>query len=109
MSAATAVRPFNATDRAILEFERLSWRHTGSKEQEIHDRFAMTAARYYQVLNWILDQPEAMAYDAVLVNQLRRLRDLRRGVRETGTAAAGVPTRQDTRGVRPALLGGVVR
>lgn len=102
-------RTFNETDRAILEFERLRWGAAGRKISEIRDRFAMSETRYAQVLNWIIDQPEALAYDAVFVGQLRRLRDLRRAVRTRGTTDAGVETRVDVRGVRPALLGGVVR
>lgn len=105
-----AARAFNATDRAILEFERGgTWRYAGNKIEEIRVRFAMTQVRYYQVLNWIIDQPEAEAYDAQLVGRLRRIREVRRGVRTQGTSAAGVETRPDARGVRPALLGGTVR
>jgi hypothetical protein len=101
-------RTFNATDRAILEFERLHWKRTGRKVDEIKTRFELTEVRYYQVLNWIIDQPEALAYDAVFVNQLRNLRAKRADVRTRGTTATGVETRPDVRGTRPALLGGVV-
>lgn len=101
-------RAFGSADRAILEFERGRWGAAGRKIDEIRTRFAMSEARYYQVLNWIIDQPEAMAYDAPLVQRLIRLRDLRRSVRTRGVTAAGVATRSDSRGVRPALLGGTV-
>lgn len=96
--------PFGDQDRAILEFERLRFLTSGSKHNEIHDRFAMTPVRYYIRLNWILNQPEAAAYDAVLVRQLRDLREKRRQVRTSGTVAAGVATRPDPRGTRPTLL-----
>jgi hypothetical protein len=103
------MRDFNAIDRAILEVERLTFRTPAGKEAEIFDRLAMTPVTYYVRLNWILNQPEALAYDAQLVNRLINLRDRRRAVRTRGTVAAGVETRPDTRGTRPALLGGVVR
>ena len=95
---------FGDEDRAILEFERGRWLYSGAKHAEILDRFALTPVRYYIRLNWIIDQPEALEYDAVHVNALRRVRQLRRDVRTRGTAAAGVETRPDPRGTRPALL-----
>lgn len=61
-------------DEKILAFERQWWRHAGAKEQAIRDVFGLSATRYYQVLNRLLDQPAALAHDPVLVNRLRRLR-----------------------------------
>jgi hypothetical protein len=64
-------------ERAILAFERQSWRHAGAKEQAIRDRFELSATRYYQLLNALLDNPAALAHDPVLVGRLRRLRGSR--------------------------------
>jgi hypothetical protein len=61
-------------DREILAFERQWWRYAGAKEQAIRDRFDLSATRYYQVLNGLLDRPEALAFDPVTVARLRRLR-----------------------------------
>ena len=61
-------------DIDILDFERSWWKHAGVKEQAIKDRFDMSATRYYQLLNEILERPEAMAYDPILVKRLKRLR-----------------------------------
>lgn len=61
-------------DREILAFERQWWRHAGAKEQAIRDRFGLSATRYYQLLNALLDNPAALAADPVLVGRLRRLR-----------------------------------
>lgn len=58
----------------ILAFERQWWRHAGAKEQAIRDTFGVSATRYYQLLNRLLDEPAALAHDPVLVNRLRRLR-----------------------------------
>lgn len=58
----------------ILEFERQWWRRQGAKEQAIRDTFQISATRYYQILNALLDIPDALAHDPVLVNRLRRLR-----------------------------------
>ena len=61
-------------DREILAFERRWWRHAGAKEQAIRDTFGLSATRYYQLLNRLLDEPAALAHDPVLVGRLRRLR-----------------------------------
>jgi hypothetical protein len=61
-------------DVEMLDFERSWWKHAGVKEQAIKDRFDMSATRYYQLLNDLLEQPEAMEYDPILVKRLKRLR-----------------------------------
>jgi hypothetical protein len=64
---------------AILDFER-SW--TGdSKERAIRARFQISSARYHQLLDRALDLPEALASDPMLVQRLRRLREVRRDKR----------------------------
>jgi hypothetical protein len=65
-------------DRDLLDFERGWWQHQGPKEREIRERFGVSAARYQQRLNRLIDLPEALAYDPMLVRRLRRLRDQRR-------------------------------
>src|SRR5690348_5257113 len=68
-------------DREILAFERQWWKYAGAKEQSIRERFDMSATRYYQVLNALLDRPEALAADPMLVKRLRRLRTARQRAR----------------------------
>jgi hypothetical protein len=62
----------------ILEFERNWWRQAGAKEQAIRDTFGLSATRYYQLLNGLLDDPRAIEHDPVVVQRLRRLRASRR-------------------------------
>ena len=64
-------------DGEILEFERHWWKYAGAKEQAIRDQFQMSATRYYQVLNALIDRPESLAFDPLLVKRLRRLRSAR--------------------------------
>src|SRR3954454_20810784 len=64
-------------DREILAFERQWWKYAGAKEQAIRELFDMSATRYYQVLNALIDTPEALAADPMLVKRLRRLRATR--------------------------------
>jgi len=60
-------------ERAILAFEGRWWRYAGHKEQAIRDELGLSAVRYYQLLVRLLNTPEALAADPVLVNRLRRI------------------------------------
>lgn len=62
---------------AVLAMERRRYRHQGAKEQAVRDELGLSAARYHQLLNALLDDPAALAADPVLVNRLRRLRHAR--------------------------------
>lgn len=64
-------------DRDILDFERQWWKFAGAKEQAVREKFDMSSTRYYQVLNALLDRPEALEHDPLLVRRLRRLRAAR--------------------------------
>ena len=64
-------------DRDILEFERHWWKYAGAKEQAVRENFDMSSTRYYQVLNALIDRPEALEADPLLVRRLRRLRAAR--------------------------------
>ncbi|MCT2281057.1 DUF3263 domain-containing protein [Micromonospora chalcea] len=82
--AATEPAPEAATQPAltereqrILAFEAQWWKHAGAKEQAIRDTFGLSATRYYQLLNVLLDHPAALAAEPVLVGRLRRLRSSR--------------------------------
>lgn len=68
-------------EREILGFERQWWKYPGAKEQSIREKFDMSATRYYQALNALLDSPAAMAHDPLLVKRLARLRSSRQKAR----------------------------
>lgn len=68
-------------DRRILEFERQWWKYAGAKEQAIKDLFDMSATRYYQILNGLIDSPAALQSDPMLVKRLRRMRASRQRAR----------------------------
>jgi len=65
-------------ERRILDFERDAWRLQVAKERAIRGTFGISATRYHQLLRRIVDRPEALAYDPMLVRRLRRLREVRR-------------------------------
>jgi hypothetical protein len=70
--------------RSILDFERTWWREPGPKGRLIRDRLGISPTRYHQLLNRIIDRPEALTYDPMLVRRLRRMRDVRRRRRVAG-------------------------
>jgi hypothetical protein len=70
----------------ILAFERSWWRQQGAKEQAISDVLGLSSTRYYQLLNRLIDRPEALAFDPVTVKRLRRQRSRRQRVRSEPAA-----------------------
>jgi Protein of unknown function (DUF3263) len=68
-------------DLRILAFERRGWRSPGVKEQAIAEVLELTATRYYQLLNELIDRPEALEADPVLVKRLQAQRARRQRMR----------------------------
>lgn len=81
--------PLTERDKAILDFERSWWTEGGVKETAIRERFSLSASRYYDLLGELMDSPEAMAHDPLLVRRLRRLRDARRRARSEAAPSHG--------------------
>lgn len=79
-SVETAAR-LSERDREILAFERTWWKQGGSKERAVRDRFGVSATRYYQILNELIDTPGALEEDPMLVRRLRRQRSARQRLR----------------------------
>ncbi|KAE8764078.1 DUF3263 domain-containing protein [Georgenia thermotolerans] len=71
------------TEAQILAFERQWWKYAGAKETAIRELFDMSATRYYQVLNQLLDSEAALAADPMLVKRLRRMRSARQRERSS--------------------------
>jgi len=65
----------------ILDFEASWWRFAGAKEGAIKELFELSAPRYYQLLNDLIDRDDAMAAAPMLVKRLRRLREARMSTR----------------------------
>ena len=72
-------------DARILDFEREWWQHAGAKEDAIRSQFGLSAARYYQLLNAVIDSPAAVRHDPMLVRRLLRARDARTTARAART------------------------
>lgn len=67
----------------ILDFEANWWRFAGAKESAIKELFELSAPRYYQLLNDLIDRDDAMEAAPMLVKRLRRLREARMSTRIT--------------------------
>lgn len=63
--------------KAIIDFAARWWKYAGAQEQAIRDDFEISGTRFWQLLNDLLDEPAALAYDPQTINRYRRLRDQR--------------------------------
>ena len=64
-------------DRRVLDLAARRWNHSGNQADAIRAEFDMTVTRFWQRVNTLLDDPEALAYSPQLVNRLRRIRSTR--------------------------------
>lgn len=61
-------------NRSILDFEARWGAHSGAKEEAVRAELSLSPARYYQLLGRIIDSPDAVSHDPMLVHRLRRMR-----------------------------------
>jgi hypothetical protein len=78
----TAPPLLGAGERAVLDFERRPWKRAGAKEEAIRTELEMSPTHYFQMLNALLDDPAALAYNPTLVGRLRRIREARQQARQ---------------------------
>ncbi len=75
---AASAGPFTAAELELLHFEDRTWISAGVKETAIRDELQMSATRYYQLLNQLLNRPETLRQFPGLVSRLDRMRTRRR-------------------------------
>lgn len=76
-------------ERAILEFEATWWSRDESRDSTIRARFACSEEEYYHELNRLLDHPEALSFDPLVVRRLQRQRERRRRARTADKYGTG--------------------
>ena len=81
----------DARQRDILAFEGRSWRDPARKADAIRDELGMSAARYYRLLGALVDSPDALRHDPMLVKRLQRQREARADARARRTIPHGHP------------------
>ena len=81
--------PLSERERAILDFERGWWTEDGVKDLLLRERFNCSADDYYAELNRLLDRPEALDHDPLVVRRLQRARERRRRLRLDSVSGTG--------------------
>jgi hypothetical protein len=94
--ASVGLGSLNELELRLLAFERGWVSRVGAKEAAIRSEFGLPAARYYQMLNVLIDSPAAVQQDPLLVRRLQRLRDARTRSRAARTFRSETLTTQDT-------------
>ena len=61
-------------DHTILTIANRTYKYAGTRDTDIRTELNMSPTRYAQVLNALIDRPEALEADPLLVRRLRRLR-----------------------------------
>lgn len=64
-------------DARLLRFTETAPRELGEREEAIRRELGMSPTRYYQRLNILLEDVDALAAYPVLVHRLTRIRDSR--------------------------------
>jgi hypothetical protein len=82
-----AQQPLGERAAAMIEFEA-TWFLLGEERHEaIRARFACSVEEYTLELNRVMDHPDALAIDPLVVRRLRRHRERRRRARLDASAA----------------------
>jgi hypothetical protein len=81
--AGSVITSLSDLEIRILDFERNWWRYAGAKESAIKELFDLSAPRYYQLLNDLIDREDALLASPMLVKRLRRLRQARMTARSS--------------------------
>jgi hypothetical protein len=66
---------------ALLDFEQKWGKHSGWKEEAIRRELDIAPARYYQLLDRVIDSEEALALQPILVHRLQDRRTAARASR----------------------------
>lgn len=68
-------------DKAMLDLAFAHYAHGGAREAAVRERWGISSVRYWQRVDWLLEQPDALAYDPINTRRLLRLREARRAAR----------------------------
>lgn len=65
-------------DKRMLDFAGQWWQTAGAAEDAIRREFGISAVRFWQLVNQLCDDPDAIKYAPTTVARLRRIRTTRR-------------------------------
>lgn len=63
--------------QAVLDFETQWWLRLGDKDVGIREALGLEPRRYYELLEELVDEPEAMLQAPATISRYRHFRDLR--------------------------------
>ncbi len=69
--------PLSDLDVRVIDFARQWWTSAGIKDAAIKELFQISAKQYYELLNNLIDRPDALVASPLLIKRLRRLREAR--------------------------------
>lgn len=67
--------PFTPLEESIFATEREYPKYSGAKDDAIRQGLGISPANYFQVLNALMDRPEAMERYPQIVGRLHRIRE----------------------------------
>ena len=73
-------------ERRILAFEGTWWTHQGEKDALVLEHIGLPPDQYATALAELVDRPDALEADPLVVRRLRRLRDRNRRARHDSAA-----------------------
>lgn len=79
--------PLTDHERALLDFERHWWRYGATRADAARARFGLGGTEHRRMVGALMDRPEALAHDPVLVRRLRRMRVSHRTTRSAAGQA----------------------
>jgi hypothetical protein len=74
--------------KMALDIAGRRYRYEAVREQHVRERLGCTPTRFWQIVDALLDDPEALAYAPTTVRRLARLREQRRAARTRGFRSA---------------------
>lgn len=74
MSAQNDDSPFTPLEESVLAIEREFPTYSGRKDDAIRSRLDLSPIAYYQVLNTLMERPEAMEHEPQVIGRLHRAR-----------------------------------
>ena len=61
-----------ADERAVLEVERSWWISHKTKAEAVREKLGISSTRYYSILRRLAVSSDALAYDPLVIQRLRR-------------------------------------
>ena len=66
--------PLTQLEESVLAIEREFPTYSGRKDDAIRSRLGLSPIAYYQVLNTLMERPEAMKHEPQVIGRLHRAR-----------------------------------